>query len=126
MHPLAQRPDILGRLGLKTSNDGGSGTLQPHFGNTLDVEGLVPARWLRSSKKVVQGTRREPLSSLGIFTVSDTTALLQEYGSTRYTGIYCGSYCSSSSGILNPRHPLVPKAGTPRPHYGGTWMFRVR
>ena len=38
-HPPAQRPHILGRLGLQDLNKQGFGTLGPHFGGTLDVQG---------------------------------------------------------------------------------------
>ena len=40
-HPLAQRPHVLGLLGLKDLKCQGFGTLRPQFTGTLDVEGEV-------------------------------------------------------------------------------------
>ena len=41
-HPLAQRPHILRHWGLKGLKQQGVGTLRPHFGGTLDIEGKGP------------------------------------------------------------------------------------
>ena len=38
-HALAQRHHILGLSGLKDLKEQGLGTLRPHSGDTLDVEG---------------------------------------------------------------------------------------
>ena len=46
-HPLAQRPHTLGILGLDNLKYECSGTLRPHPGSTLDVEGQT-----RKSKKI--------------------------------------------------------------------------
>ena len=55
---LAQRPHVLGLLGLGDLISQGFETLRPHFGGTLDVEGYQPT--LTSYRSTLLG--RTPIS----------------------------------------------------------------